>query len=129
MQSTVYGNETLRSQLKRLAAEKRVPHAQLLSGPDGSGGLALAVEFARYIIQAYRPASEAELIEERIRHWNFPDLHFSFPFVRVDERTNAEHYAPQWKEFMDESPWGNNEDWAARIRSSKGKNVGIFKGE
>ncbi len=89
----------------------------------------MALEFARHIIQAYRTESEAGLIAERIRHWNFPDLHFSYPFVRLDERTHSEKYAQQWKEFLSETPWGNSEDWASRIRSSSGKNVGIFKAE
>ena len=45
----VIGQESIKQRLIQAVSEDRIPHAQLLVGPQGNGKLALALAFAQYI--------------------------------------------------------------------------------
>ena len=48
--SEVIGQEKLKKQLVEMVQHKRLSHALLFVGPDGSGALPLAIAFAQYIV-------------------------------------------------------------------------------
>ena len=45
----VIGQEETKQRLIQEVNEGRIPHAQLICGPEGVGNLPLALEYARYI--------------------------------------------------------------------------------
>lgn len=45
----VIGHEAIAAKLRSGVASGRVAHAQLFNGPEGSGALALALAYARYL--------------------------------------------------------------------------------
>ncbi len=47
--SEVIGQNEVKQQLLRSVREERISHAQLFTGPEGSGKLALAIAYAQYI--------------------------------------------------------------------------------
>ena len=48
--NSVIGQTTTIQRLKSLVEEDRVPHAILFSGPAGAGKMALAMDFACYLL-------------------------------------------------------------------------------
>ena len=55
----IYGQEQVKQILTRAVQENRIPHALLITGPEGSGKLPLAVAFARYVCCESRGATDA----------------------------------------------------------------------
>jgi hypothetical protein len=45
----VVGQEKIKQRLIRSVKEQRISHAQMFTGPEGTGKLALAIAFAQYI--------------------------------------------------------------------------------
>lgn len=50
----VIGQEEAKQRLIAEVKEGRIPHAQLICGPEGTGKLPLAIAYARYICCVYR---------------------------------------------------------------------------
>lgn len=129
MVQKVYGNTELRAQLAGMAGRKEVPHAQILIGPEGSGGLPVAIEYAREILKAFHPKGAEAGVDPRIDQWNYPDLHFSFPLAlrKTGDKPKAEDFMESWKTFVAEAPYGLNEDWIPRTDFTSKKNwfIGI----
>ena len=74
--------DSSKNQLLNLFSSSRVPHALLLSGPEGCGHLQLALSFSTLILcqspknnDACKGCSSCKM-NEKYQH---PDLHFSFP--------------------------------------------------
>jgi len=47
--SQIPGQKEIKAKLLRSVKEERVSHAQLFTGPEGCGSMALALAYARYI--------------------------------------------------------------------------------
>lgn len=45
----VIGQEEIKQRLIQEVSEGRIPHAQLICGPEGVGKMPLAIAYARYI--------------------------------------------------------------------------------
>ena len=48
--SEVIGQSEIKAKLRGLVEHNRLGHALLLSGPEGAGGLPLALAFAQYLM-------------------------------------------------------------------------------
>ena len=55
----VIGQQAVTRHLARLVQEDRAPHALLLLGPPGAGGLTLAFAYAQYLLCEDRQASDS----------------------------------------------------------------------
>ena len=80
--SDLTSQDASKKQLLNLFSQNRVPHALLLSGPEGCGHLQLALAFAALLSsnnpQEYDACKKCSscLKHEKFQH---PDIHFSFP--------------------------------------------------
>ena len=80
--SDLTSQDASKKQLLNLFSQNRVPHALLLSGPEGCGHLQLALSFAALLScnnpQEYDACKKCSscLKHEKFQH---PDIHFSFP--------------------------------------------------
>lgn len=93
------GYERLKQQLRKTAEEKRLPHALLLCGPDGSGALALALALAQYVNCLSPKDGEPCGHCPSCAKYNIlahPDLFFLFPIVGGD-KTSTEDFLPLWR--------------------------------
>ena len=89
--SQIPGQKELIEKLIRSVHEERVSHAQLFTGPEGCGSLALALAYARFISCENRSDTDSCGIckscvkYEKMIH---PDLHFVFPVVKGKKVTD-----------------------------------------
>ncbi|MBL0129388.1 MAG: hypothetical protein IPP83_18500 [Flavobacteriales bacterium] len=80
--SKVIGHAALKAKLIGNIREGRVPHAQLMVGPRGSGNLAMALAYAQYLLCENKGQADAcgtcpSCIQmAKLEH---PDLHLAFP--------------------------------------------------
>ena len=125
----VIGQATAKSLLKKMADNDRIPHALLLLGMPGSGGLALALAFAQYVLCENRTADDACGIcrscvkASKLVH---PDLHFSYPTVGTN--VTSDHYLVNWRQAISENPYLDVNQWL-QIIGAENKQGNINKEE
>lgn len=99
----------------------RIPHAQLLVGPEGCGTLAVALAYSQYIL--CNTVQDAAVIENEACNLKFsnishPDLHFVYPTVTTDDvktKPKSVDFIVEWRKFVLENPYGSLFDWYIRI--------------
>ena len=131
--SQIPGHKDIIEKLRNSVSRERVSHAQLFTGPEGSGTFALALAYAQYISCENRSAVDSCGIckscvkYEKIIH---PDLHFVFPVIR--DKKNAEpvsdYYIEQWREFLRRSPYFTINKWLDTIEVGNAQGL-IFASE
>ena len=80
--SDLTSQDASKKQLLNLFSQNRVPHALLLSGPEGCGHLQLALSFAALLSCNNPQENDAcKKCSSCLKHEKFqhPDIHFSFP--------------------------------------------------
>jgi DNA polymerase-3 subunit delta' len=118
--SRIPGHQETKTRLIRSVSEQRVSHAQLFSGPEGCGSLALALAYARYVScenpdeQDSCGTCKSCVKHEKMIH---PDVHFVFPVVRgkKDMEPISDSFIGEWRDFVARSPYFNLNDWLYSI--------------
>jgi DNA polymerase III subunit delta' len=96
--------------------EKRVSHALLFLGPPGSGNLAMAVAFARYLVCDHPGETDscgicpACIKMEKLVH---PDVTFTYPVASKGDikKPRSVDYVVQWRAAFLDNPYMNYNDW------------------
>jgi len=131
--SQIPGQQEIIGKLIRSVREERVSHAQLFTGPDGCGSLALALAYARYVSCENRTEHDScgtckSCVKyERMIH---PDLHFVFPVTRnkKDSEPVSDSFLPEWREFVKKSPFFTITSWLDSIEVGNAQGL-IFSSE
>ena len=114
----VIGQEETIARLVKMVDERRLPHALLLTGPEGCGKMAVAMAFASYLLTHHVPNQRNA--EAMLAKWQHPDLHFSYPVIRP-AGTNPEHkmesddFAKEWNSMLLEGPYFTMDQWLDRM--------------
>ena len=109
----VIGQHDVQKRLLQMYSEKRLPHAVMLCGPQGSGKLALAVEFAKVLLSAgprgsvtleeiEYPSPNTKAMLDKLEH---PDLHFTYPTIKLpsmstDHKPVSDDFASEWHQLV-----------------------------
>jgi len=111
----VVGHQALKNQLIYNVHNNRISHAQLFLGPEGNGGLPLALAFAQYIqCRDKKPEDACGVCPSCLKHKKLehPDLHFFFPVARTKafentdyEKVNSTDFYTPWRELLLQSPY------------------------
>lgn len=112
----VIGQEETKLRLIAGVKEGRIPHAQLICGPEGIGKLPLAIAYARYICCEDRNGDDAcgrcpSCVKfNKLVH---PDLHFVFPVIKkkAGKDTVCDDFISTWRNFVLQSPYFNLNHW------------------
>lgn len=112
----VIGQEAAKQRLIQEVNEGRIPHAQLLCGPEGVGKLPLALAYARYICCTSRTETDACGTCPSCVKFNklvHPDLHFIFPIVKSakSKKEICDDYIAAWRAFVLRNPYFNLNHW------------------
>src|SRR5688572_28198421 len=125
----VIGQQDLKRKLIADARKNTVSHAQLLLGPLGHGGLPLALAFSQYL-NCENPKEDDSCgvcpscsKAGKLIH---PDIHFSFPFPKVDKKERCDEFIHDWREALQENPYLDLFSWMSRFEAeNKQPNIPI----
>lgn len=119
----IIGQKKVISRLIRSVSEGRISHAQLFSGPEGSGKFALALAYAQYINCHNRSETDscgtcpACHKYSKLMH---ADLHFVFPIYKLKSKdTYCDDFLDQWREMVLQSPYFSLNKWMDVIDAQK----------
>ena len=131
--SQIPGQNEIKAKLIRSVREERVSHAQLFAGPEGCGGITLALAYASFISCENRTGNDScgtckSCVKyEKMIH---PDLHFVFPVIKGKKATDpvSDNYIEEWREFVKKSPYFTINDWLNSIEVGNAQGM-IFASE
>ncbi|MBL7707353.1 MAG: hypothetical protein JNM21_17540 [Taibaiella sp.] len=117
----IYGQEKAQSDLLNFYQSGHLPHAILMLGKEGSGGLPLAISFAQFLLCEQKGA-QAEACGQcaaclKTKALVHPDLHFTFPSFppKPGVKTNSKNFIREFREFFTKHPYGSVTDWLESI--------------
>ncbi len=129
--SDIPGQRETIGRLISTVKSERVSHAQLFTGPEGCGNLALALAYARYVSCENRSdvdscgTCKSCVKYEKMIH---PDLHFVFPVVKKDTDPVSDKFIDKWREFAAVSPYFSLTKWLNYIGAGNAQGL-IFTSE
>jgi len=131
--SDIPGQKEIIRKLISSVRSERVSHAQLFTGPEGCGSLALALAYGKYVSCENRSqydscgTCKSCVKYEKMIH---PDLHFVFPVIK-DKKTNepvSDNYIEQWRDFVRRDPYFGLNRWLDSIEVGNAQGL-IFASE
>ena len=119
----VTGQEQVKRQLIESVQHKKVAHALLLCGRQGSGKLPLALAYARYLCCESPNEHDACGVCPSCVKMNkliHPDIHFAFPIVKqkAGKDSVCNDFLPAWREIILHSPYFGLPDWLEKMGAS-----------
>jgi len=131
--SQIPGHKETIEKLIRSVSMERVSHAQLFSGPEGCGSLALALAYASFISCENRKENDScggckSCIKyDKLIH---PDLHFVFPVAKTKKESDpiSNSFLKEWREFVNKSPFFTINNWLDYIEVGNAQGL-IFVSE
>ena len=119
----VIGQEEIKQRLIREVNEDRIPHAQIICGPEGVGKLPLALAYARYIGCTNRTETDAcGTCPSCVKHNKMvhPDVHFVFPVVKSGR---SDDYIVEWRRLVLNTPYFTLNHWLNAIAAENAQAV------
>ena len=118
--SQIIGQQEVKDRFIRSVSEGRIPHAQLLYGPEGVGKLPLAIAYAQYICCEHRGAHDACGVCPSCVKYNklaHPDLHFVFPVIKPAGKQSVvcDDFIGEFRKLVLEKTYFSVDEWYARI--------------
>lgn len=143
----VIGQKETKEKLVQLMHHNRLSHALLFLGREGSGGLAMAMAFAQFIVcekvngRQQQPAAASLFGDEpsaakvapssmkdscgecpaciKASQLVHPDIHFSYPVItkKPGEKPISTDFITEWRQFYSTNPYGNVFDWLQFINA------------
>ena len=116
----VAGQKAAKDGLMKMWEKNLFPHALLISGGEGTGGLPMGLALAQYIFCENKTdtdscgrcagCSKAMKLEHA-------DLHLSFPSIPPgpNKKAMSKYYMQEFREFVQQSPYGTTYDWLQHI--------------
>ncbi len=109
-------HDSVKTRLRNLVDNDRLPHAILFEGSSGIGKFALARAMAQYIHCENRVNGDScGKCPSCLQHQSFNhiDTHFVFPIVKKNKskRSFSDDYIEDWRIFLRENPYMDFEKW------------------
>lgn len=119
----IVGQEELKVLLQQSIDANRVGHAQLFTGKSGYGTLALAMAFAKEVLERENPAAAG-----RVASLNHIDLHFTFPVYKTKDKGFSQPFQEDFRNLILQNPYADSTDWSALL-NSQNKQLSIYADE
>lgn len=112
----IVGQTAIKKGFLRVWESGQLPHALLIAGREGTGGLPFALAVAQYVFCNNRTAEDACGLCagcRKARKLEHADLHLSFPSIAPKPNTKAlsRYYLQAFREFVAQTPYGSSYDW------------------
>lgn len=114
--SKIIGQKHIQSHLQTTANAGRIPHAQLFSGKNGTGMLAVAIAYASELLcmQYKKDSAEYEKCKRHVNQLNHPDLHFFYPVNTnqdIKKDPISDDFSTAWRKFVLKNPYASLFEW------------------
>ena len=124
----VIGQEEIKQRLIQEVSEGRIPHAQLICGPEGVGKMPLAIAYARYISCTNRGETDACGVCPSCVKFNklvHPDVHFVFPIVKSakGKKEVCDDYIADWRHLVLSNPYFSLNHWLNEMGAENGQAI------
>jgi len=119
--STIPGAQLTKEHLSQFIQYFKTPHALLFDGVDGDASMALALAFVKSIACEFKNGNESCNNCQscrQIESYNYPDLHFSFPFTKTEESSAANNCTDHRQTFttlLKSSPYLTKNRWSTTL--------------
>jgi len=118
--SEIIGQQEIKKRFINTVTEQRIPHAQLLRGPEGIGKLALAVAYAQYICCENRSATDSCGVCPscvKYKKMAHPDLHFVFPVIKPAGRQSivCDDFITEFRKMVLDRMYFSVNQWYSEI--------------
>lgn len=130
MFQSVIGQESQKHLLQNMVDANRAPHALLLLGNEGVGGLALALAYIQYLVCENRQAGEACNVCKacnKASKFVHPDIHYSYPTIGTNKV--ATDFVTDWRKALHDNAYMSANQWLNRISGGENKQGNINKDE
>ncbi len=131
--SDIVGQEHIKEHLRTIVEQKKVSHAMMFAGPQGSGKLAMALAFAQYLnCSNPRNGEPCGVCNNcrKIESFNHPDLIFIYPTISSSKHKQhySNNYIQEWQGMLSASPYFSLSEWLEKISGGQtNKQASIFK--
>lgn len=124
----VVGQEDLKKRLIQSVQDERISHAQLFSGPEGTGKLAMAIAYAQYISCKNRSETDSCGVCPSCHKYSklaHPDLHFVFPIFNTAKinKPISDDFITQWREMVLNDPYFDLGSWLTFIEAENAQGL------
>jgi DNA polymerase III subunit delta' len=110
----IIGQKEALGRLQKMVQEKRIPHALLFSGKEGSGNLPAAFAFAQHLYCS-QPADGLPCgvcaACNKVAKLIHPDLHLVFPIAKSKDVKTSNDVVKEFREAYLQQPYLNLSDW------------------
>jgi len=116
----VVGQKRLKKDFINMWENNRLPHALLILGKQGTGGLPFSLAIVQYIFCENKINGDACgtcASCSKVGRLEHPDLHLSFPSIAPKSGVKAmsKYFMQEFREFVAQSPYGSGFDWLQYI--------------
>ncbi len=120
--SNVVGQQMAKTGILNMWHNNVFPHAMLITGAEGFGGLAMALAVAQYVFCENKTATDSCgkcASCGKAMKLEHADLHLSFPSIPPKAGTKAlsRHYINDFREFIKQTPYGTTFEWLQHINA------------
>lgn len=125
--SDINGHEVIKTRLRSMVDDNRLPHAMLLHGPEGIGKYAMARAFVQYIHCEDRHDGDscghcAACVQQQ--SFNHIDTIFSFPVIKGKLRSaTSDDYIADWREYVADNPFMDFTRWLSMLGNANAQPV------
>jgi DNA polymerase III subunit delta' len=118
----VVGQNTAKAQLLGMWQQNRLPHAILICGQEGVGGLAFSLAFAQYLLCQNKGTEDCcgQCPNcTKVSKMEHADLHFSFPSIKPNSQSKvlSSNYIKEFRSFIKKQPYSTTYDWLQNIKA------------
>lgn len=133
--SHIVGQEHLKQKLIQNVRDNRLAHATMLLGAEGTGGLAIAMALAQYLMCENKGETDScgtcsQCVKnEKMIH---PDLHFMYPNIKREPNDKIQAsttWIKEWRDTILSNPYINVIDWINFLGKGDNKQGNITKGD
>lgn len=116
----IIGQQEAKTKLLGMFADNRIPHALMLTGPDGSGNLLAAFAFIQYVFCTQKQEKDSCGVcpscikTSKLGH---PDLHLVFPIAKSKEIKTSNDLLLEFRECFLDNPYITIHDWFNNINA------------
>ncbi len=125
------GLETTKNLLIKGVQSNHIAHAQFFHGPTGGAQLAMAFAYTAYLFCSNRTETDSCGVCascQKLKKGIHPDVVYVFPTFTITKKIDepeSDLFLPQWRNFIQESPFRTLSDWL-HFAGAEGNKQGLI---